>query len=36
MITQKNYPISFLAEDVNVVVYVLLMKLKNDICMNHL
>lgn len=36
MITQKNYPIYFLAEDVNVVVYVLLMELKNDICMNHL
>lgn len=36
MITQKNYPVHFLAEDVNVVVYVLLMELKNDICMNHL
>lgn len=36
MITQKNDPICILAEDVNAVVYVLLMELKNDICMNHL
>lgn len=36
MITQKNYPIYFLAENVNVVVYDLLMELKHDICMNYL